>query len=80
MQSTEELIINWDQIGLKYVPISNYTFADKGSKRVGLDDKCQLTVLLSCTMKGKLLPTHKSSMLARHQLVCPKLIIQMIGI
>ena len=56
----EELIINWDQTGLKYVPVSNWTFADKGSKRVeiaGLDDKRQLTVLLSCTMKGKLLPT-----------------------
>ena len=56
----EELIVNWDQTGLKYVPASNWTFADKGSKRVeiaGLDDKRQLTVLLSCTMKGKLLPT-----------------------
>ena len=56
----EELIINWDQIGLKYVPVSNWTFTDKGSKRVeisGLDDKHQLTVLLSCTMKGKPLPT-----------------------
>jgi len=27
-----ELIINWDQTSLKYVPVSNYTFADKGSK------------------------------------------------
>ena len=56
----EELIVNWDQTGLKYVPVSNWTFADKGSKRVeiaGLDDKRQLIVLLSCTMKGKLLPT-----------------------
>ena len=54
------VIINWDQTGLKYVPVSNWTFADKGSKQVeiaGLDDKRQLTVLLSCTMKGKLLPT-----------------------
>lgn len=37
----------------------NWTFADKGSKRVeiaGLDDKRQVTALLSCTMKGKLLP------------------------
>ena len=55
----EELIINWDQTSLKYVPMSNWTFADKGSKWVeiaGLDDKHQMTVLLSCTMKGKLLP------------------------
>ena len=56
----EKLIINWDQTGLKYVPVSNWRFADKGSKRVeiaGLDNKRQLTVLLSCTMKGKLLTT-----------------------
>ena len=59
----EQLIINWDQTALKYslyVPVSNYTFADKGLKRVkiaGLDDKCQLTVLLSCTIEGRLLPT-----------------------
>ena len=26
----EELIINWDQTGLKYVPVSNWTFADNG--------------------------------------------------
>ena len=42
------------------MPVSNWTFADKGSKQVeiaGLDDKHQLTLLLSCTMKGKLLPT-----------------------
>ena len=37
-----------------------YQIADKGSKCVeiaGLDDKRRLTVLLSCTMEGKLLPT-----------------------
>ena len=46
----EELIINWDQTGFKYVPVSNCEIA-------GLDDKRQLTVMLSYTMKGKLLPT-----------------------
>ena len=30
----EELIINWDQTSLKYLPVSNWAFADKGSKRV----------------------------------------------
>ena len=56
----KELIINWDQTGMKYVPVSNWTFEEKGAKRVeiaGLDDKHQITVLLSCTMDGKLLPT-----------------------
>lgn len=53
-----ELIINWDQTGMKYVLVSNWTFETKGAKRVeiaGLDDKWQITVLLSCTMDGKLL-------------------------
>ena len=43
----KQLIINWDQTGMKYVPVSNWTFEKKGSKRVeiaGLDDKCQNTV------------------------------------
>jgi len=26
------IIINWDQTGLKYVPVSDWTFAEKGSK------------------------------------------------
>ena len=55
-----ELIINWDQAGLKYVPVPDWTFEQKGAKRVeivGLDDKRQITVLLSCTLTGKLLPT-----------------------
>ena len=56
----EELVINWDQAGLKYIPVSDWTFEEKGTKRIeiaGLDDKRQITVLLSCTVKGKLLPT-----------------------
>ena len=56
----KQLIINWDQTGMKYVPVSNWTFEEKGTKRVeiaGLDDKRQITVLLSCTRDGKLLPT-----------------------
>ena len=78
----EELIINWDQTGLKYVLVSNWIFADKGSKQVeiaGLDDKRQLTVLLSCTMKVNCFPC-KSFMPAKHQLVYPKSTIPMIGI
>ena len=55
-----QLIINWNQAGLKYVPVPDWTFEEKGSKRVeivGLDDKRQITVLLSCTLTGKLLST-----------------------
>jgi len=56
----KELIINWDQTGMKYVPVSDWTFEQKGAKRVeiaGLGDKRQITVLMSCAMDGKLLPT-----------------------
>ena len=28
----KELIINWDQTGMKYVPVSNWTFEEKGTK------------------------------------------------
>jgi len=55
-----ELVINWDQTGLKDVPVPDWTFEEKGSKRVeivGLNDKRQITVLLTCTLTGKLLPT-----------------------
>ena len=44
-----DLIINWDQTGVKYVPVSNWTMEVKGSKRVevaGADDKRQITALL----------------------------------
>lgn len=40
------LIINWDQTAIKYVPVSTWTMADEGSKRVeivGADDKRQIT-------------------------------------
>ena len=55
-----ELRINWDQSSWKYVPTSNWTFKEKGIKRIeidGLDDKRAITILLSCSMNGKLLPT-----------------------
>ena len=56
-----ELIINWDQTGAKYVPTSEWTLAEEGSKQVnviGKEDKREMTVLLSCTMSGFPLPPH----------------------
>ena len=55
-----ELIINWDQTGLNYVPVSSRTMAEEGSKRVEIDGKerqtpnncCSLLVL----MAGDFLP------------------------
>ena len=54
-----ELIINWDQTGIKYVPVSCWTLEKKGSKRVeiaGVDNKRQITALLAGTLAGQFLP------------------------
>ena len=45
-----ELVVNWDQTGLKYVPVSEWTMAEEESKRVeidGKDDKRQITAIFS---------------------------------
>lgn len=45
-----ELIYNWDHTGINYVPVSNWTMEIEGSKKVpivGLDDKCQITVVFA---------------------------------
>ena len=46
----EDKIVNWDQIGVNYVPLSSWTMEEEGSKRIeliGKDDKRQLTVLFA---------------------------------
>ncbi len=53
------LIINWDHTGLNYIPVSKWTMAEEGSKRVeiiGLDDKRQITAVFGSTMAGDFLP------------------------
>ena len=55
----QDLILNWDQIAVHYVPVSNWTMAMEGLKKVaiaGIDDKRQITLVLAATMSGKLLP------------------------
>ena len=40
------LILNWDHTGLKYVPVSSWTMAKEGAKKVsiaGIEDKRQIT-------------------------------------
>ena len=54
-----DLIINWDHTGIHYVPVSNWTLAKEGSKRVeiaGIDDKRQITAVFAGTKSGKFLP------------------------
>ena len=53
------LVINWDHTGLKYVPVSSWTMAKEGSKKVpiaGVDDKRQITAVFAATMEGDFLP------------------------
>ena len=41
------------------VPVGDYTLEEKESKQIpiiGLEDKRQITVLLGCTLSGRLLP------------------------
>ena len=47
-----DLVINWDQTGIHYVPVSNWTMGQEGSKRVeitGLDDKHHITTAFAGT-------------------------------
>ena len=52
-----ELVLNWDQTGIKIVPIDTWTV--RGSKRVkliGLKDKRQITAVFCSTLVGDFLP------------------------
>ena len=55
----KDLILNWDQTGINYVPVSQWTMEKKGSKRVeviGLGDKRQITAVFAGTLAGDFLP------------------------
>lgn len=55
----KELVINWDHTGINYVPVSNWTMAKEGSKRIevaGLGDKRQITVVFAASLAGTFLP------------------------
>ena len=54
-----ELIINWDQTGLSYVAVSQWTMEEEGAKWAeidGKDNKCQLTAVFVCSLSGDFLP------------------------
>ncbi len=54
-----DLIINWDQTGIRIVPSSNWTMERKGCKRVeitGVNDKRQVTAVLCGNLMGDFLP------------------------
>ena len=54
-----ELIINWDQTGVNYIPVSSWTMQSEGAKKVEIiakDDKRQITIVLAGSLKGDVLP------------------------
>ena len=53
------LIINWDQTGIKYIPVSEWTMAQEESKLVeisGIEDKRQITAVFAVSLSGDFLP------------------------
>jgi len=55
----KDMIVNFDQTGCKFVPVSNWTLAPKGSSQVeivGIEDKREMTVLITISANGVLLP------------------------
>jgi len=54
-----ELVINFDQTGIHYVPVSSWSMEMEGAKRVevvGKDDKRQITAIFGISMSGDFLP------------------------
>ncbi len=54
-----ELVINWDQTGIKLVPSSTWTMEKKGERRVemvGVNDKRQITAIFCGNALGDFLP------------------------
>ena len=52
-----DMILNWDQTAVEYIPVSNWTMAIEGSKRIELigDDKQQITATFAGTLIGQFL-------------------------
>ena len=54
-----QLIMNWDQTGIRLVPSSNWTMEKRGARGIeiaGSKDKRQITAILCGTVQGELLP------------------------
>ena len=49
-------MINWDQTGIHYVPVSSWTMAKVGVEIAGIDDKRQITAVFGGSMAGDFLP------------------------
>ena len=54
-----ELILNWDQTGIRIVPSCNWTMEVQGAKRVeiiGVGDEWQITAIFCGSLTGDFLP------------------------
>ena len=54
-----ELILNWDQTGIRIVPSSSWTMDREGVSRIEMvdaKDKRQITAVFCCTLQGDFLP------------------------
>ena len=54
-----KVIVNWDQMGIKIVPVSSWTMAKGEARRVeiaGADDKRQIMTVFAATPTGNFLP------------------------
>ena len=54
-----DLVINWDQTGIHYVPVGSWTMEKEGAKRVeitAIDDKRQITAVFAGSLSGDFLP------------------------
>jgi len=51
----DDMILNWDQTAIKYIPFSNLTMATESIELIGQDDKRQITVTFAGTLTGKFL-------------------------
>ena len=60
----KDLIINWDHTGIHYVPVSNWTMAKEGTKRIdifGADDKRQITAVFAGTLPSQIIYKGKTA-------------------
>jgi len=56
----DSLVINWDQIGIQYIPENSRTMEKEGATRVeitGLKDKRQITSVFAASKDGYFLPS-----------------------
>ena len=55
----DDLVVNWDQTGIHYVPVSDWMMERTGAKRVaiaGANDTRQIAAVFAGSMNGKFLP------------------------